>query len=57
MHGDALAVEHHLGGYDATHLAWTLIWRENLGMLVTLVSFEGQWIEAARGVQMAYLPA
>ncbi len=54
--GDALAVEHNLRGYDAIHLACALIWQETLGMPVTLASFDGQLIEAARGVQMAYLP-
>lgn len=56
VRGDALAVEHHLRGYDTTHLACALIWQETLGMPVTLASFDSQLIEAARGVQMAYLP-
>jgi predicted nucleic acid-binding protein len=55
--GDSLAVEHDLRGYDATHLACALIWQETLGMPVTLASFDSQLIEAARAVQMAYLPA
>ena len=55
--GDALAVEHDLRGYDATHLACALIWQETLGMPVTLASFDSQLIEAARGVQMAHLPS
>jgi predicted nucleic acid-binding protein len=55
--GDALAVDHNLRGYDATHLACALIWQETLGMPVTLASFDSQLIEAARGVQMAYLPS
>jgi len=54
--GEALAVEHNLRGRDATHLACALIWQETLGMPVTLASFDSQLIEAARGVQMAYLP-
>jgi predicted nucleic acid-binding protein len=57
VRGDALAVEHSLRGYDATHLACALIWQETLGMPVTLASFDSQLIEAARRVQMAYLPA
>lgn len=57
VRGDYLAVEHNLWGYDATHLACALIWQETLGMPVTLASFDSQLIEAARGVQMAYLPA
>jgi len=55
--GDALVVEHNLRGYDATHLACALIWQETLGMPVTLASFDSQLIEAAREVQLAYLPA
>jgi predicted nucleic acid-binding protein len=55
--GDSLAVEYDLRGYDATHLACALIWQETLGMPVTLVSFDSQLIEAARAVQMPYLPA
>jgi hypothetical protein len=55
--GDALAVEHHLRDYDATHLACALIWQETLGMPVTLASFDNQLIEAARSVQMAHLPS
>jgi len=54
--GDTLAVEHNLRGFDATHLACALIWQETLGMTVTLVSFDSQLIEAARALQMAYLP-
>jgi predicted nucleic acid-binding protein len=57
VRGDSLAVEHILRGYDATHLACALIWQETLGMPVTLASFDGQLIEAARGVQMAHLPS
>ena len=56
MRGDALAVEHNLRDYDATHLACALIWQETLGMPVTLASFDGQLIEAARLVQMVFLP-
>jgi hypothetical protein len=55
--GETLAIEHNLRGYDATHQACALIWQETLGMPVTLASFDGQLIEAARGVQMAYLPS
>ncbi|HLE53074.1 MAG TPA: type II toxin-antitoxin system VapC family toxin [Anaerolineales bacterium] len=56
MRGDALAYEHNLRGYDATHLACALIWQETLGMPVTLASFDGQLIEAAKEVKMAFLP-
>jgi predicted nucleic acid-binding protein len=57
IRGDALAYEHNLRGYDATHLACAQIWQETLGMPITLASFDGQLIEAARVVQMAYLPS
>jgi predicted nucleic acid-binding protein len=57
VRGDILAVEHNLRGYDATHLACALIWQETLGMPVTLASFDGQLIEAAREVQMICLPS
>lgn len=57
IRGDALAYEHYLRGYDATHLACALIWQETLGMPVTLASFDGQLIEAAKVVQMACLPS
>jgi predicted nucleic acid-binding protein len=57
VRGDALAVEYNLRGYAATHLACTLIWQETLGAPVTLASFDGQLIEAARVVQMAHLPS
>jgi hypothetical protein len=57
MRGDALAVEHNLRGYDATHLACALIWQETLGTPVTLASFDSQLIETARVVRMTCLPA
>ena len=56
VRNNALAVKLNLRGYDATHLAYDLVWQETLGMPVTLVSFDSQLIEAARGVQMAYIP-
>jgi predicted nucleic acid-binding protein len=57
IRGDALAVEHNLRGFDATHLACALIWQETLGLPVTLASFDGQLIQAARAAGMACLPA
>ena len=56
IRGDALAFEHDLRGYDATHLACALIWQESLGLPVTLASFDGQLIQAAGDVGMDYLP-
>jgi hypothetical protein len=38
------------------YFSFALIWQETLGMPVTLASFDSQLIEAARGVQIAYLP-
>jgi predicted nucleic acid-binding protein len=57
MRGDVLAYEHNLRGYDAIHLACALIWQETLGLPVTLASFDGQLIQAARDIQIAYLPS
>jgi predicted nucleic acid-binding protein len=56
VRGDTLAVEYNLRGYDATHLACALMWQETLGILVTLASFDNQLIEAAREIQMDFLP-
>ncbi len=55
IRSDALAYEHNLRGYDATHLACALIWQETLGMPVTLVTFDSQLIEAAREVEIEIL--
>lgn len=57
IRGDALAFEYNLRGYDATHLACALIWQETLGLPVTLASFDGQLIQAANDIRMAYLPS
>jgi predicted nucleic acid-binding protein len=56
IRGDALAYEHNLRGYDATHLACALIWRETLGLPVTMASFDRQLIGAARVVKLDILP-
>ena len=56
IRGDALACEHNLRGYDATHLACALIWQETLGVPVTMASFDSQLLEAARNEKMASLP-
>ncbi len=56
IRGDNLAWVHHLRGYDATHLACALIWQETLGIPVTLASFDGQLIDAARDEKMDFLP-
>lgn len=56
VRGDTLAAEYNLRGYDATHLASALMWQETLGIPVTLASFDNQLIEAAREIQMDFLP-
>jgi predicted nucleic acid-binding protein len=55
--GDFLACDHNLRGYDATHLACALIWQETLGLNVTLASFDGQLIQAAKEVRLEVLPS
>jgi len=55
--GDALAWEHQLRGYDAIHLACALIWGETLGLPVTVASFDGQLLEAARNEKMDCRPS
>lgn len=57
IRGDALAYEHNLRGYDATHLACALIWQETLGLPVTLASFDGQLVQAAGDIGMDHLPS
>jgi hypothetical protein len=57
VRGDTLAVEHNLGGYNATHLAYALIWQETPGLPVTLASFASQLIEAANGIQITSPPS
>jgi len=56
MRGDFLACEHNLRGFDATHLACALIWQETLGLPVTLATFDGQLVQAAKEVKMGILP-
>lgn len=56
IRGDVLAVELALRGYDAVHLACALIWQENLGLPVTMASYDHQLVDAARTMQMACLP-
>ena len=56
IRGDSLAYELCLMGYDATHLACALIWRETLGTPVTMASFDKQLVEAARIMNVDVLP-
>jgi uncharacterized protein len=57
IRGDILACEHNLRGYDAMHLACALIWQETLGLPVTIVTFDGQLVQAAKEMKMEILPS
>lgn len=52
----ALAWEHGLRGYDAVHLATTVLWQEALGTKVTLASFDTQLLAVAAAIGMNVLP-
>lgn len=56
IRGDLLACELDLRGYDATHLACALIWQESLDLPVTLATFDGQLVQAAKAVRIEVLP-
>lgn len=51
-----LAWEHNLRGYEATHLAAALFWRDMLGEPVTVASFDRQLSEAAHAVGLVAWP-
>ncbi|MDX2193536.1 MAG: type II toxin-antitoxin system VapC family toxin [Gemmatimonadales bacterium] len=53
----ALAWEHGLRGYDATHLAAAALWQEVAGRPVTVATYDRQLWAAARGVGLAAWPA
>lgn len=53
---DALAWEHKLRGYDAVHLAAALTWREALGEVVMLATFDRQLWLAGREAGMLVWP-
>ena len=57
IRGDFLACNHNLRGFDATHLASALIWQEALGLPVTLVTFDGQLLQAAKAENLGFLPS
>jgi uncharacterized protein len=57
MRGDFLACDHNLRGFDATHLASALIWQESLGLPVTLATFDGQLLQAAKEANLRFLPS
>jgi predicted nucleic acid-binding protein len=52
----ALAWQHGLRGYDAVHLASASFWREILGELVSLATYDRQLWEAARVVGLDVFP-
>lgn len=54
--GDFLACEHGLRGYDAIHLATALLWKETLGLPVTLATYDRQLLEIGRLVKLEVLP-
>lgn len=53
---DELAWQHGLRGYDAVHLASAVLWREYLGEMVTLVTYDRQLWAAAQAQGLAVLP-
>lgn len=56
IRGDLLACEHNLREFDATHLACALIWQESLGFPVTLATFDGELVQAAKTLSVTVLP-
>jgi len=54
--GDILACEYSLRGYDAIHLATALLWKETLGLPVTLATYDRQLWEIGRLVKLEVLP-
>jgi predicted nucleic acid-binding protein len=53
---DTLACDHNLRGYDAVHLAAALIWQEQLGMPVTVVTYDRELAAAVLALGMTVLP-
>jgi predicted nucleic acid-binding protein len=53
---DTLACDHNLRGYDAVHLAAALIWQEQLGMPVTVVTYDRELAAAVQALGMTVLP-
>jgi predicted nucleic acid-binding protein len=53
---DRLACEFGLRGYAAVHLAAALIWQDQLGLPVTLATFDRELAEAGRQSGLAVLP-
>ena len=53
---ESLAWQHGLRGYDAVHLAATLLWQEGLEESVTLATYDHQLWHAGRQNGLAVLP-
>ena len=53
---EGLAWSYTLRGFDAVHLACALIWRESVGMEVTLVTFDHQLSEAGEKAGLEVWP-
>ncbi len=52
-----LAWEHGLRGYDAVHLAAALVWRETLGEVVTLATYDRELWRGAQASGLSPWPA
>jgi len=52
----ALAWEYSLRGYDAVHLACTLLWKEALETQVTMATFDRDLWQASKNVGLAVWP-
>jgi predicted nucleic acid-binding protein len=53
---DYLICQFVLRGYDAVHLACALTWQDALGASVTLATFDGQLLAAAKEAGLSVLP-
>lgn len=52
----ALAWEHGLRGYDAVHLATALVWRETLGEMVTVATYDRELWRGAKASGLSPWP-
>jgi predicted nucleic acid-binding protein len=53
---DELAWQYYLRGYDAVHLAVTLLWQETIGEIVTLATFDQELQKASIQSGLSILP-
>lgn len=54
---DVLSWEYDLRGYDAVHLAASLLWQEGMGEPITMATFDRQLWEAARKTGLGAFPS